>query len=297
MEFQKYPSILNRDFVWSINKEYVIQEKIHGCNFSFWVDSAGVRCGSRNRFLDDSNNFFGFQCVKQALLESLVNLREDLGKDVVVYGELYGNKYDGVAGFCKPSQSTIQYFHEPFFRAFDILVDSVFLDFDDAQSLLNSHGIPVIPVLHRGSFESCRSQPREFLTTIPALHGLSDIADNFAEGFVLRPVLEERKRDTRLIWKMRHSKFLEQWKQKNSRESCPHEEMYDIAETYVNENRLNNVLSHMTEEERKDFPLVLKAFREDVLQEMFDNHKEFGEKVRRAMPMKEMAGLVRQMLE
>lgn len=62
MEFRKYPSIENsyrkgfaqavRDAGEEAGAEWVVTEKIHGANFSFWTDGSNVACGKRTSLLE-----------------------------------------------------------------------------------------------------------------------------------------------------------------------------------------------------------------------------------------------------
>ena len=107
MDFKKYNSLENSyrtKFINKITQEghagkvFVVQEKIHGANFSFWSDATKTVCAKRSGFIKEAEAFYGFQSVLKKYhgnLRSLfLFLQEDRdAKEVVVYGELYGGVY------------------------------------------------------------------------------------------------------------------------------------------------------------------------------------------------------------
>lgn len=78
MEFKKYNSIENhydnKNLMRWTNKypelyeeKFIIQEKIHGSNFSIWFEKennvVNIRYGKRTSFLEDTESFFNWQQV------------------------------------------------------------------------------------------------------------------------------------------------------------------------------------------------------------------------------------------
>ena len=125
MEFIKYRSIendLRQEFVEEIisqglsDGEWVVQEKVHGANFSFWITQDEVRVANRTEFLEEANTSFyqGYRAVYQENLAKVKYLYEiSGGNEVRIFGELFGGVYhcpevDKVPGATK-IQSGIHY--------------------------------------------------------------------------------------------------------------------------------------------------------------------------------------------
>ena len=113
MEFRKYNSITNHFEKSSLgkwlkmypelyNEQYVIQEKIHGSNFSIWFENCDIgvdiKCANRIVFLDITDRFFDYQLALQnekveKLINNIVNkIKKDNIKELVIFGELYGGR-------------------------------------------------------------------------------------------------------------------------------------------------------------------------------------------------------------
>jgi hypothetical protein len=86
--FRKYNSIENsfhKDFIDRIidegfhNKEFVVQEKAHGANLSFWTnDGNSFQAGKRTGILEEDENFYNFQDV-----------RAKTSKSFRIFGKIY----------------------------------------------------------------------------------------------------------------------------------------------------------------------------------------------------------------
>jgi Rnl2 family RNA ligase len=119
MEFRKFNSLENTYRQNLIEKvlfegkgkgEWIVSEKIHGANFSFWCDGNEVKVASRTQFVDGT--FFNCQSVINKYHDGILKFhRERLEKGdlLVIYGELYG----------KSVQKEVDYGPKDF-RAFDV---------------------------------------------------------------------------------------------------------------------------------------------------------------------------------
>lgn len=180
MNFQKYVSLskekdldftLNNFIIPMINKGktplFVIQEKIHGANFSFNV---GIKDGkvdeikicSRNNFLKVGDNFKGASTIRENYLEKINELSNDIltmidlknndqVKNIVFYGE------DAGPGI----QHGVNYGDEIDFYGFDIKVVfnggekdyNKWFTYEKMFQLYKSKNIPIAPTLAIGSYE------------------------------------------------------------------------------------------------------------------------------------------------
>lgn len=127
------------------DKEFVVTEKIHGANFQFicrliktdssyqWV----IRCGKRTAILEDEENFYGWQSVRdrytpeiEALCQNIYS--QDASQDasqppittIHVFGELFGGGYPGEMKKSQMKPVQIGIFYSPVvdFMVFDIAV-------------------------------------------------------------------------------------------------------------------------------------------------------------------------------
>jgi RNA ligase-like protein len=122
---------------------------------------------------------------------------------VRLYGELFGGAYPhpavpGVKGI-SPVQTGIWYAPGIHFALFDILVDDDgggrFLAHGEVTRLATASGLQVPPLLHRGSRAEVDALPVRFPTRVPLGFRLPALADNFAEGLVIKPDIEARPAD------------------------------------------------------------------------------------------------------
>src|ERR1043165_5098571 len=99
MNFKKFNSLENTYRQNLIDKvqyegkdsgQWIVTEKIHGANFSFWCDGHEVLTASRTQFVDGT--FFSCQAVINKYSEKILGLHRSnrLGSVLVVYGELFG---------------------------------------------------------------------------------------------------------------------------------------------------------------------------------------------------------------
>jgi len=90
-------------------------------------------------------------------------------------------------------QTGIWYAPRISFALFDVVVVAQpggvteFLSQSDMRAAGEAHGLLVAPLLGQGSRAELEALPVRFPTRVPALFGLPPIADNVAEGFVLKP--------------------------------------------------------------------------------------------------------------
>ena len=301
MEFKKYPSIENsyrKKFLDKIVEEghsketFVVQEKVHGANFSVWMTENDFKVAKRSGFIEEGEKFFNYQEVVDTYMKRLRGLFEHLqitqiAEEVVVYGELYGGNYPH-KDVPKTNQSSVQggVFYSPKqdFIAFDIKMNGRYLDVGSVNRLCATFAIPHAETLKIGTIEECLEYPNEFQTTIPLLEGLPDIEGNMCEGVVIRPVRPLYIfSGERLILKNKNEKFTEKHgfdeSKRKVKEITPLSEGAQQAiekiTQYINDNRLKNVVSKIGEVSQKDFGKVMGLFTQDIIEDFLKDEQEF----------------------
>jgi Rnl2 family RNA ligase len=186
---------------------WVVTEKIHGANLCFVTDGVSVRCANRRRFLDEDDDFFGFQRVRDALGGAVretyarVQARHPEVTGLSLYGELFGGKYPHpdvapVTGV-QPVQTGIWYAPGVQFCAFDLRVEAGdgarrYLDYEEAVHLWERVGVFYAVPLRTGTYEQAMEHSIRFDSTVPRRLGLPPLppGTNLAEGVVVKPVRE-----------------------------------------------------------------------------------------------------------
>lgn len=233
-------------------------EKIHGANFSFITDGTNVAIGKRTSAMPVGTNFMGCNAVVSKYAPCALRAFEWVKsayapqkrfESIQIYGELFGGGYPckGVKGVARmsPVQKGVYYCPQLEFYAYDIAFDDgTFVDYDVAVTVFERSGFFYAKVLATGSMDEMLAFNPHFESTIPAMFGLPTIADNTAEGVVIK-----RIRGSRPIFKIKDAKFLEvvHVKARDAKEAASAEvaaaAMANMPTDYVNDNRLSSVLS------------------------------------------------------
>lgn len=302
MEFKKFNSIENsyrEKYLEQMRKEFlhggefVVEEKVHGANFSFWFDGEEFKCAKRSGFLstDEMNSFNNATTVFNAHMERIRSLYASLKflypnlRVMTVYGELIGGSYPhpDVPRDTKATriQKGVYYCPHNEFYGFDIVVDNIYLDETTKYEMFEQHGFLYSKPLFRGTLEECLVYPNTFQTRVPEALGLPEIDGNTCEGVIIRPVdtrfFQSR---SRVILKNKNEKFSE--KQKESDRSHvatePMEglvlEVFTKMCLFITENRLRNVLSHMGPVNKEDFGKIANAFNKDLIEDYNKEHDD-----------------------
>src|SRR3990167_372946 len=157
--FYKYPSIENtyrKAFVDEISilqedrkDNWVVQEKIHGANFSVIYDVKfdQVNFGKRTGLLKPDEKFYEYQSLIPELEEKMRRLKTQIPStsSIVVFGELIGGYYPGLPSNGSRLQKGIDYFNGKEFVAFDLMVDTRFLSNDEMKTHLKKVGFKLVP--------------------------------------------------------------------------------------------------------------------------------------------------------
>lgn len=272
--FHKYNKISNAYDKKTLQKipnkddEWVVTEKIHGSNFLISIDKDNIVCGKRTSLLndDDIKKF----CNAQEVFEKYKDLARNIWKEfcevdtIIIYGELFGGSYPG---YKKQTPTTVEiqknmyYCPHNDFYAFDIkrIKDDgyvEFIDYETCVKLFKKFGFLYAKELFRGNLKECLTWSNEHNadpSTIPKYFNLPPL-DNptIREGHVIKPVINvSLPSGSRVILKDKNEKFSE--KIHNKVVLLDDSDALNDALSYINNNRLDNVLS---------------KFREDITQEV-----------------------------
>ncbi len=305
MEFKKFNSIENSyqsDFIKSIydngfgEEKFVVQEKIHGANFSFITNGKEIITAKRTELIEENENFYNSLKIKKKYESKLIALFENISKErnlktLTVFGEIFGGGYPHKKiqknETAKLVQRGIYYNPDNDFFAFDILINNEeYLDINTTNKLFEKFDFIYAKTLFKGSLKDCLEYPNKFKTTIPKEYGLPELDGNICEGVIIRPlkplffnngsrVIVKNKNedwaennnyiDTEILKNLLHE---EEELSENAEKIC--EEVYK----YISTNRLSNVISKIGEvNPKKDFGKVLGLFSKDILLDFFKEYQ------------------------
>ena len=231
-------------------------EKIHGAQLVIAYDGRDVCVGKRKAWLRDDEPFFGWQLLRHDLERTVRLALSRGGVAVRIYGELYGGHYPHpevapVPG-AAPVQTGIWYSPDIRFALFDVLYHDGpddpgrFQPYADVAAIAAEAGLDVVPLLARGTQPTLDGLPVRFPSRVPHTRGLPELANNLAEGIVLRPDAQLSP-EQRPVFKMKIEEFDEQ-RFDRSRPWDPHAslalvDLCRIGEAMVNPARLASACS------------------------------------------------------
>ncbi|MCB5164281.1 hypothetical protein LG634_05435 [Streptomyces bambusae] len=204
-----YPKIPSRVRLGGARvREWAALEKVHGANFAVLCDAAGVRPAKRRRLLGESglDDFFGVGRIWPALAVAADRcaavLRRRHGAPasapVTVYGELAGGRYPHPdvppEPAAEPVQTGVWYAPGLLWLPFDAAIGTpgglLWVADRTLREAAHTAGLHCAPLLARGPLDRVQDRSPVFPTRVPALLGLPGLADNAAEGFVVKPAGE-----------------------------------------------------------------------------------------------------------
>lgn len=282
MKFSKYPSISNSyvsknvDAAKAVSSDitFIVQEKIHGSNFSLWCDGTDVKAARRGDFLKADDKFHGFHAIldqyRDAMMDLFANIQDVTDKvhTVTVHGELFGGSYPHpdvpVNNKVSKVQASVFYCPDVKFLAFDLDINGNRAPAKLTNDVLGAHDIPVCPVLFQGSLDDCLAFSNQFQTTIPDMFGLPAIDGNTCEGVVVKPLTVG---DTDLVFKNKNSKFTEKQRVKKTQAVVSNRQaaMQQAIACYVTKARLDNVVSKQLQLTQQDIGRLVGLLAQDAL--------------------------------
>lgn len=306
MKFKKYNSIENsyqEYFIGSIieegfgDLEYVVQEKVHGANFSFITDGQTILSAKRTELILDNEEFYNSKFVLANYKDKILNLHKSISADidaktVTVFGEIFGGGYPHpnfpIDNTAKLVQRGIYYNPQNDFYAFDILIDNdKYLDVETANAYFEKFGFIYAKTLQKGTLKDCLAYPNNFKTTIPTEYKLPELDGNICEGVIIRPTKATFFRNgSRVTIKNKNEKWAENNnyidkgilnKLLNEGEELSEEASFLCEEVYklITQNRLDNLISKIGEiNPKKDLGKVLGLYNKDVLIDFLKNFQD-----------------------
>lgn len=304
-EFKKYNSIentYNKDFLEKIEKEgyeslvYVVQEKVHGANCCFITDGKDVGFAKRTGPVLPGETFYNYEELlsryreKVLSLFPLIKVHYPTTYNILVFGEMFGGSYphpevkNDTRVMCIQKGVFYSPIHE--FYGFDIYISATevnrYLSVYETNNFFEQAGFFYAKTLFEGSIGDCLSYPNAFQSRISDWLGLPPIENNTCEGIVIRPVEPlYLKNGSRLLLKNKNSRFAEKKSVKKRQPALFVEPGYSeellnqllIAEEYVTENRLNNVISKVGDVSfPNDAGKLIGLLSKDVLEDFLKEH-------------------------
>jgi len=271
---------------------FIVQEKVHGANFSFFTDGKEIKIAKRTAFIEKDEKFFNAHQILERYRKNVIEVFEKVKtiypdiETVVIYGELFGGGYkhkevDSVKDAIKV-QKGVEYSPYNEFYAFDIKLNgTTYLDTDWVNQIFDETGFFYAKILFQGTLEEALKFPNDFDSKIPTWLGLPEIENNICEGTIIK-TLKTRYfgNGSRIILKNKNEKWTEKSKmvrkdrpiQKEVRFSENAQNIWNEISKYATANRLNNVISKIGEFEPKMIGKVIGFFSKDILE---DFEKDF----------------------
>lgn len=220
---------------FEVGDSIVIQEKIDGSNASFIYDEVEdcIDCYSRKKTLDSDNTLNGFW-----------NFVQTLDKDIY-------KKYKGYRFFGEwLTKHKVKYPEDKQnkFYLFDIWDEEnrQYLNWEEVLSIANEVGLTTVPVFYEGNFISW-DECNKYV-------GQTKMGGEYGEGIVVKSMTKLNNPNTRLPFyvKIVGEKFSEVKKNKVHKIDLDklkeQEELYNLTETIVTENRIDKILMKLIDE-------------------------------------------------
>ena len=311
--FNSYQKIPESSASWILDKKstnklqqakWCVTEKIHGANFCWLVNKTEILCAKRKAILTPTDNFFGYEVVKEKLsssirqiFDSIITSKPDV-QDAYIYGELFGGLYPHPDVTpnpqIQPIQTGVYYSSTIEFCAFDIAIhtkeDFKYLDYRMAIELFEQSSLLYSRPLFVGKMQDALAYPVKFKTTIPPLLNLPPLEEpNYAEGVVIKPVepleVQTSKGLVRPILKKKILEFsedaryhqAEKWQEKSERRNVDDyilDELEWDINMLVTKNRLNNTISKVGHLNKRTANEIGKLLTEDVQEELASKYGE-----------------------
>ena len=299
--FKKYSSIENsyrNEFIDKIkthgfeNHEFIVQEKAHGANLSYWTSNGiDFSTAKRSGMMEKDEKFYNFDLILEELKPKFIHIWNQLNKikpiqQMAIFGEIIGGNYphkevERIKGASKV-QKGIFYSPENIFYAFDIMIDAErYLNIEEANQLFEENGIFHAKTLFKGNLVDCLNYSNEFESTIPKELGLPEVKPNICEGVVIKPNdCLFLNGGSRVVLKNKNEKWSENTKFNKiikAQEEVPEKviKLQEAISTYVTLNRFNNVVSKLGLVSMKDFGKILGLFQKDIVEDFTKDYHTF----------------------
>lgn len=293
MEFWKYTSIessFRKRFINSIydqglsGNEFIVQEKLHGANFSFYTDGSNIQCSKRTQFIEDHELFFNYKAVLKKYENSVIDAfkiikeRYSEVKFISITGELFGGKYPHPDVLPDGNSEIVQkeVWYAPYndFYAFEIVINNeIIMDIDVINNIFEEVGFFYAKTLFSGKLNDALKYPNKFNSHIPDWLGLPKLEENICEGTIIKPnkalFLKDGKR---VIIKNKN----ERWVEKGNEDVKPDptlklsdkgKEVFSELHKYLTLNRLNNLISKIGDYNKNGITKLSGLLMRDMMEE------------------------------
>jgi Rnl2 family RNA ligase len=271
---------------------FIVQEKVHGANFSFFTDGKEIKIAKRTSFIEKDEKFYNAHQILERYRENVINVFEKVKtmypnvETVVIYGELFGGGYKHKeVELVKEAirvQKGIEYAPYNEFYGFDIKLNGItYLDTDLVNQIFKETGFFYAKILFQGTLDEALKFTNVFDSKIPAWLGLPEIENNMCEGTIVKTLKTKYfGNGSRVILKNKNEKWTEKSKmvkkdrpvKKDVHFSEEAQEIWEEIRRYATANRLKNVVSKIGEFEPKMVGKVIGLFAQDILE---DFEKDF----------------------
>ena len=285
-QFTKFPSLENtyrqkeidKILMMDIKDQWVVTEKVHGANFSFWVyknvetKEIDIKCAKRSGWIEEDEKFFNYKSVLEKYRPMLEKLRGDVLDNFVIYGELFGGNIQ--SGMC--------YSLEQDFVAFDMRWinedGSLGLPLDKLTmlTLKDDYNLPVTPLIGvYDTFEEALAVEESFTSKLIRQDFDGKEEHKETEGIVIEPnnaVYEPN--GSRVYLKKKTKRFLEKGGKPNIKHKVPMllqesvQLKLDEALLFLNNNRFDSVVSKIGEVSIKEIGKVMGLLTQDIVVDM-----------------------------
>ncbi|WP_300685690.1 RNA ligase family protein [Chryseobacterium sp.] len=263
---------------------FIVQEKVHGANFSFFTDGKEIKIAKRTAFIEKDEKFFNAHQILERYRKNVIKAFQKVKtiypdiETIVIYGELFGGGYkhkevEPVKDAVKV-QKGIEYAPYNEFYAFDIKLNGVtYMDTDIINQIFEETGFFYAKTLFQGTLEEALKFPNVFNSKIPTWLGFPEL-NNMCEGTIIKTLKTKYfGNGARVILKNKNEKWIEKSKmikkaaktaQKPVHFSEKAQHIWDEIQQYATVNRLNNVVSKVGEFEPKIIGKVIGLFAKDI---------------------------------
>ena len=137
-----------------------------------------------------------------------------------------------------------------------------------------------------GTYEEALQYDPSFSTKLPALLGLPELEDNISEGVIIKPVQNAYMGNSRVILKNKNARFSEitaplrpnkasTTAPADSTHRTPLQECAEELSRYMNQNRLDAILSKLCPVTLRDAPRLKGLLAKDAVEEFTKLHAPF----------------------
>lgn len=190
--FQRFTDIERINPVFGVLANYfaensidvMVTEKINGASVRVGMVGGKLIAGSRQhqRARPETeqgmkSNWYWHTTTNENILELLTNISQDGQKDVILFGETFGKGVTKGKGKMAYGRDYLD------FRAFDLMINGVYVDADQFLRLMRAYSIPVAPIDYTGKFDA-----EVFRGLASAMSQLT--TKHHREGVVIRPMRE-----------------------------------------------------------------------------------------------------------